>query len=36
MVKKILVEGAEKARKFASETMTEVYKIIGERNKLNI
>lgn len=36
MVKKILAEGAEKARKFASETLNEVYKVIGERNKLNI
>jgi len=36
MVKNILAEGAEKARKFASETLDEVYKVIGERNKLNI
>ncbi len=35
-VKKILAEGAEKASKFASETLAEVYKVIGEHNKLNI
>lgn len=36
LVIKILAEGAEKARKFASETMAEVYKTIGENNKLNL
>lgn len=35
MVKEILAEGAEKARKFASATLSEVYKVIGETNKLN-
>lgn len=35
VVKKILAEGAEKARKFAGETLSEVYKVIGESNKLN-
>ncbi|PIR98815.1 tryptophan--tRNA ligase, partial [Candidatus Collierbacteria bacterium CG10_big_fil_rev_8_21_14_0_10_44_9] len=35
LVKKILAEGAVKARKFASQTLAEVYKIIGEHNKLN-
>lgn len=35
-VKKILVDGAEKARVFAGETLAEVYKVIGENNKLNI
>lgn len=36
LVKKILAEGAEKARKFASVTLIEVYKVIGESNKLNL
>lgn len=36
LVKKILAEGAEKARKFASLTLAEVYKTIGENNKLNL
>ncbi len=35
LVKKILAEGAVKARKFASQTLAEVYKVIGEHNKLN-
>ena len=35
IVKKILAEGAEKAGKFARETLSEVYKVIGEINKLN-
>lgn len=35
-VRKILAEGAEKAREFAGATLSEVYKIIGERNKLNL
>ena len=35
LVKQILSEGAEKARKFASLTLNEVYKTIGETNKLN-
>lgn len=35
IVKKILSEGAIKARKFAGETLGEVYKVIGETNKLN-
>lgn len=35
LVKKILAEGVEKARKFASQTLSEVYKVIGENNKLN-
>lgn len=35
IVKKILAEGAEKARKFAGETLLEVYKVIGENNRLN-
>ncbi|MFH1244299.1 MAG: tryptophan--tRNA ligase [bacterium] len=35
LVRKILVEGAEKARKLASQTLTEVYGVIGENNKLN-
>ena len=35
LVNKILAEGAGKARKFASETLKEVYKIIGETNILN-
>lgn len=34
-VKKILAEGAEKARKYAGATLKEVYKVIGEQNKLN-
>lgn len=36
IVKKILADGAVKARKFAQETLEEVYKVIGERNRLNI
>lgn len=36
MVKKMLADGAMKARMFAGETLAEVYKVIGERNKLNI
>lgn len=36
IVKKLLADGAIKARKFAQETLDEVYKVIGERNKLNI
>lgn len=36
MVRKVLVDGAEKARKFAGETLAEVYKVIGENNKLNV
>lgn len=35
IVKQILADGAIKARKFARETLTEVYKIIGETNNLN-
>ncbi len=35
IVKKILEDGAKKAREFASQTLAEVYKVIGERNKLN-
>lgn len=35
IVKKILAEGAVKARKFASETLSEVYRVIGETNQLN-
>lgn len=35
LVKKILAMGAEKARKFASTTLDEVYKVIGEQNKLS-
>jgi tryptophanyl-tRNA synthetase len=36
MVRKVLADGAEKARQFASATLAEVYQVIGERNKLNI
>lgn len=36
MVRKILTDGAEQAKQYASETLKEVYKVIGERNKLNI
>jgi len=35
LVRTILVEGAEKARKYASQTMAEVYQVIGEINQLN-
>ncbi|MFH2085206.1 MAG: tryptophan--tRNA ligase [bacterium] len=35
LVKKILAEGAEKAKKFASQTLAEVYKVVGEINQLN-
>jgi tryptophanyl-tRNA synthetase len=34
-VKKILADGAVKARKLASETLDEVYRVIGEANKLS-
>ena len=34
-VKKILSVGAEKARKIAGQTLDEVYRVIGEKNKLN-
>lgn len=36
LVRDILAKGAVKAQKFASETLEEVYKVIGERNKLNL
>jgi tryptophanyl-tRNA synthetase len=36
MVRKVLSDGAAKASDFANQTMSEVYKVIGERNKLNI
>jgi tryptophanyl-tRNA synthetase len=36
MVRKVLSGGAEKAREFASQTLTEVYKVIGESNTLNL
>lgn len=36
LVRKILSNGSEKASKLAGETLEEVYKVIGERNKLNI
>jgi tryptophanyl-tRNA synthetase len=36
IVREILSSGAAKARKFAGETLAEVYKVIGERNKLNL
>jgi len=35
VVKKILAEGAEKARKIAGQTLDEVYRVIGETNQLN-
>ena len=35
-VKNILASGAKKASEFAHETLMEVYKVIGENNKLNI
>lgn len=35
MVREILAEGAKRARQFASATLSEVYKVIGESNKLN-
>ena len=35
MVRKVLAEGARKAQKFAGATMAEIYKVIGETNKLN-
>jgi len=35
IVKKILEDGAKKAREFASQTLAEVYKVIGETNQLN-
>lgn len=35
LVRDILHKGAEKARKIASETLNEVYKVIGENNILN-
>ncbi len=35
-VKNILASGAKKASAFARETLVEVYKVIGENNKLNI
>lgn len=35
LVRKILGEGAVKAKKFARETLEEVYTVIGEKNKLN-
>lgn len=35
MVRKVLVDGAEKAKQFASKTLDEIYKVIGENNKLN-
>ena len=35
LVRKILRSGTEKARKFAGETLAEVYKVIGENNRLN-
>jgi tryptophanyl-tRNA synthetase len=34
-VKQILAEGAQKADQLAQETLTEVYKVIGEHNQLN-
>lgn len=34
-VRKILASGVEKARKFAGETLAEVYRVIGEENKLD-
>lgn len=36
LVRNILQEGAKKAKVVASMTMEEVYKVIGERNKLSI
>lgn len=36
MVSKILANGAVKARKFANQTMSEVYKVTGESNALNL
>jgi tryptophanyl-tRNA synthetase len=36
MVKQILAEGATKARKFAGETLKEIYTTIGEQNGLNL
>jgi len=35
IARKVLKDGAEKAREFAKETLAEVYKIIGITNKLN-
>lgn len=35
MVKEILAKGAGKASKIASQTMAEVYRVIGETNQLN-
>lgn len=36
LVRSILNSGTQKARKFAGETLAEVYKVIGEHNKLNL
>lgn len=35
-VKEILAAGAKRARSVAKQTMEDVYKVIGERNKLNL
>lgn len=35
-VKEILAEGAKRASEVANQTMAEVYKVIGETNKLNL
>lgn len=36
MLRNILADGAEKARAFAGQTLEEVYKVIGEKNTLNL
>jgi tryptophanyl-tRNA synthetase len=36
MVRKVLAQGADKAREFAQQTLAEVYKVIGESNALNL
>lgn len=36
MVQQILAKGAKKARELASQTLQEVYRVIGEHNKLNL
>lgn len=35
-VREILAQGANKAREYASKTLTDTYRIIGERNSLNL